>query len=181
MFAQTYFSSQYFPPLYFASTALTIVGPPSSPTAGYRDRDAYAAIVAALVATGALAQVTIGQPPGRALVGPDRVPLAVVTPEGWEEEDDADPIVNVRHVSYSLTLVVRDEDVTERYQQTDLLTSVVQDALDGSDLGGGCLPALTKLKRGRFDLGARHPEQRAILAGEFSYLISTRAGHDTTA
>lgn len=180
MFAQTYFSSRYFPPLYFASTALATVGPPPVTGAGYRDRDGFAAIVAALAATGELAEVAIGQPPGRPLVGADRVPLAVVTPEGWEEEDDTDPIVNVRHVSYSLTLVVRDEDVIDRYQQIDLLTSVVQDALDGSDLGGGCLPALTKLKRGRFDLGARHPEQRVILAGEFSYLIFTQAGHDTT-
>ena len=181
MFAQSYFSPQYFSPMYFAPPALAGVVTPPAPAAGYRDRDAFGAIVAALVATGGLAEVAIGQPPGRALVGPDRVPLAVVTPEGWEEEDDADPIVNVRHVSYSLTLVVRGEDVMDRYQQLDLLTSVVQDALDGSDLGGGCLPALTKLRRGRPDPGARHPEQRVILSGEFSYLISTQAGHDTTA
>ena len=181
MFAQTYFSSQYFPPLYFAPTALGGTSPPAPvQPPGYRDRDAFAAIVAALGTTGEFAAVSIGVPPGRALVGPDRIPLAVVTPEGWEEEDDVDPIVNVRHVSYSLTLIVRGEDVTDRYQQLDRLTSVVQDALDGSDLGG-CLPPLTKLRRGRLDPGARHPEQRVILAGEFSYLISTQAGHDTTA
>ena len=50
----------------------------------------------------------------------------------------------------------------ECYQQLDRLTSVVQDALDGSDLGGGCLPALTKLRRGGLDPSARHPERRMI-------------------
>ena len=181
MFSPSYFSTAYFPPAYFAPpTKFVTPPPPPPPPAGYRDRDAFAAIVAALAATGEFADVAFGMTPDRTPLGADRMPLAVVFPAGWDEEDDADPIFNVRHVSYALTLVCRDEDPEGRYQQLDRLTSVAQDALDGSDLGG-CLPALTKLRRGRLDPSARHPEQRLTLSGEFSYLISTQAGHDTTA
>ena len=179
MFAQSYFSPTYYPPTYFTSPGAGS-GPPPPPASGYRDRDAYAALVAALAATGEFAEVAFGVMMVRAVEGPDRIPLAVVTPSSWAEVDVSDPIIDVRHVSYTLTLVVRDEDAAERFRQLDRLTSIVQDALDGSDLGG-CLPALTKIRRGRLDPQARHPEQRMILAGEFTYLISTQAGHDTTA
>ena len=179
MFAQGYFSPSYFSPMYFASSDSGSgggTGPPA-PTVGYRDRDAYAAIVAILGASGEFADVAFGLPLDRAVISPHRIPLAVVSPAGWVEVDDVDPIVNVRQVSYTLTLVVRGEDGYGRFQQLDRLTSVVQDALDGSDLGG-CLPGLTKLRKGRPDPDARHPEQRLILTGEFTYLIFTQAGHD---
>ncbi len=183
MFTKTYFGATYFSPMYFAASTAGIVvtvPPPPGPR-GYRDRNAFAAIVAALESTGEFAAVLLGSPAYRTLVGADRTPMAVISPTEWDEEDDADPIFNVRHVSYLLTLICRGEIPGERYEQLDRLTSVVQNALDGSNLDGGCLPALTKFRRGRPDLSARHPEQRILLEGEFTYLISTQAGHDTTA
>jgi hypothetical protein len=174
-FAPTFFSPFYFPPL----------SPPGSGVSeltvlGYRDRDAYAAIIAALVVTGEFAEVVFGCPIDHTSIGADRFPLAVIVPSDWAEVDDVDPTVNVRRVTYTLTLVVRDEEAGQRFQLLDRLTSVVQDAIDGADLNGGCLGALTKLRRGRFESRPKHPEQWVVLTGEFAYLVPTEAGHDTS-
>ncbi len=182
MFAQEYFSPSYFSPLYFAPSGDESgdePGPPS-PIPGYRDRDAYAAILAALKSSGEFGVVAFGLSLVSAVLEAESSPVAVVIPLGWEEEDDADPIVNVRHVRYTLIVSVRNENPLEAYQRLDRLMSIAQNLLDGSDLGG-CLPGMTKLRRGRRDVEAPHPEHRVLLAGEFTYLISTQAGHDLTA
>ena len=46
----------------------------------------------------------------------------------------------VRRVTFTLTLVVRDEDPAARFDALDRLTSVAQNAIDGSDLGGAACP-----------------------------------------
>jgi hypothetical protein len=178
MFPSSYFSKAYFSPNYFSST-MSAQGVPTAPT-GYRDRDAFEAIKTVLSATGEFAAVVFGTPADDLAAGADQIPMAIITPNEWEEVDDVDPIVGVRHVSYTLTLATRDEDPQTRFEQLDRLTSIAQNTLDGTDLNGGCVPALTRLRRGRFETKPRHPEQRVILSGEFSYLISTYSGHDTT-
>jgi hypothetical protein len=170
-FAQTYFSPYYFPRLPFTAIAI-------SP--GYRDRDAFVAIATALADTGEFANVILASSVEHAPVSADRTPLAVIAPNEWSEVDDSDPIVNLRQVAFTLTLVVRDDDAHQRFQLLDRLTSIVQNAVDGLDLGGGCLPNLTRLSRGRFDPKPKHPEQKLALSGFFSYLIPTYLGHDTT-
>ena len=98
----------------------------------------------------------------------------------WTESDETDPCLLIRRVVYQLSLLVRDEDSSRRIEQLDRLSSVAQNTLDGSDLNGGCLPALTKLRQGKFDQGLRHPEQRVVLDGEFTYLVPSYTGHDTS-
>src|SRR5262249_39462720 len=143
----------------------------------YRDRDAYAAIVAALAATGEFAEVVFAVPLDHAPIGAGRSPLAVVVPDDWTEVDDVGGTGLVRHAPYALTLAVRDEDPQARFQRLDRLTSVVQNAIDGTDLGGGCLTTLTRIGSGRYDPAPRHPEQRVTLAGRFAYLIASASGH----
>jgi hypothetical protein len=175
-FSPTYFSPFFYPPLLVqpgSGTDGDDVGP-------FRDRDAFDSIIAALVDTGEFADVCFGTTADKVVAGADAFPLAVVTPDTWEELDDVDPIVVVRHVSYIVTLSVRNEDPTLRYERLDLLTSIVLNALDGLDLGGSCLPALTKIRTGRYEAVPRHPEQRLVLTGEFTYLIPSFGGHDTT-
>lgn len=180
MFTQPYFSPMYFPPPYFSPPgAGAVVLPPTQRR--YRDGDAFAAILAALEGTREFADVVLGTTAERAALGADRVPIALVFPGSWDEEDDADPITNVRHVAYTITLVCRDEDPMGRYQQLDRLTSIIQDALEGSDLDGGCLPALTRVRRGRYLPSSHHPELRVVLSGTFTYLTSARVGQVTTA
>lgn len=158
-----------FPPSSFASGEPAPL-PARGTGALIRDSDAFGALVSALVSTGEFADVAFGEDVDAVAIDPDRIPLAIVTPTEWTEVDDSDPVVKVRRVSYHLTLVVRDADAGERFQQLDRLNSAVRGALDGSDLGGTCLPALTRTGSGRFEK-AQPPEQRVTLNGEFTYLV----------
>jgi hypothetical protein len=173
-FAQAYFSRYYFPSL---ST-----GDPTPQQGGvpYSDRDAYAALTAVLNSTGMFADVAFGTTADRRPAGADLTPIAVITPVWWAEADDVDPFVIVRRVAFDLTVIVRDEDPVARFEMLDQLTELVQDAIDGADLGGGCLPALTMLRRGDYDPNPVYPEQRVFLRGEFTYLIPSLNGHSNS-
>jgi hypothetical protein len=145
----------------------------------YRDADAFSAMVATLASTGVFADVLFGTNPDRMSAGADLSPVAVITPEAWVEIDDADPNVIVRHVSFNLSLIVRDENPEWRFDELDRLSCIALNALDGSDLGGGSLPSMTRLQRGRYDSNSRHPEQRLEVLGEFTYLIASPISHST--
>ncbi len=173
-YAPTFFSPYYFPAL--APWAGQVVAPGP---AGYRDRDAFDAIVSALASTGEFADVLFGYPPDLGVISAGAAPGAIVTPERWTEYDDVDPTVIVREVSCTITLLVRDEDAGRRYDDLDRLSSIVTNLLDGSSLNGGCMPALTMIREGQFDASSRHPEQRLRLRGEFSYLIPSFTSHTT--
>jgi hypothetical protein len=157
------------------------LAPPSTSSGrsvgGFRDHDVFASICEALAATGEFADVVLGEVVDQGNYGADRIPLAVITPVQWDESDESDPINLVRRVSYRLTLIVRDENPGSRFDFLDRLSSVVQNALDGSALNGGCLPALSKLRQGRYDQGPGHPEQRLTLLGEFSYIVGGFQDH----
>ncbi|MGE3822043.1 MAG: hypothetical protein AB7I30_21730, partial [Isosphaeraceae bacterium] len=142
-----------------------------------RDRDGFDAVVVALRSTGVFAEVFFGTDAERRAGGVDRTPAAVVTPESWVEDDGVDPIDLVRTVTFTVTLVARGNDPSERFDLLDRLGSVAQNAIDGEPLGGVCVPALTKLRRGVFDQDSVHPEQRVSLQGEFSYLVPSLDGH----
>jgi hypothetical protein len=174
--AAIYYAPSYFSPAYFP----TFVLESTSTADGYGDRHALAAIVLALDGTGEFADVLLAADPEHPTLGGDRTPLAVVFPTDWTEADESDPTVNLRQVTYSLTLMVRGENPAQRYELLDRLTSVAQNTLDGSDLCGGCLPALTKLRRGTYGSVERHPEQHVTLVGTFSYLVSSNTGHDAS-
>jgi hypothetical protein len=75
---------------------------------------------------------------------------------------------------------VRDEDPAERYEQLDVLSCIVLNSLDGLDLGGACLPTLTRIRTGRYEAMTRHTEQQLVLCGEFTYLIPSISGHNTS-
>jgi hypothetical protein len=170
-FAPTYFSTFYFPSLDF-----TI----EDTFAGYRDCNAFAAIVATLEDTGEFAEVVLAGSIEQSGLSADRIPSAVIVPTEWCEIDDVDPTVNLRQVSFTLTLLVRHSDSRQRLQMLDRLTSIVQNTIDGTDLDGGCLPNLTKLIRGRYEANSKHPDQHVTLTGCFSYFVYTNSGHDTT-
>lgn len=189
-FAPDYFTPFYFPPLtipaphtdapgrYFAPTFFTpfyfsplLPIEPEDPESSYRDGDAFLAVVAALKATGDFAEVFFGTTVDRRSGGADLSPVAVITPEGWSESDDTDPCEFVRHVVFSLTIVTRQDDPATGFDYLDRLSCAAQSAIQGTDLGGGCLPALTRLHRGSYDSKSVYPEMRVALLGEFTYLI----------
>jgi hypothetical protein len=174
-FAPSFFSPSYFPPLVVQAGGTN--GAAISP---YRDGHAFDAILAALINTGEFAAAVFGATPDRIVAGSDATPLAVIAPETWVELDDVDPIVIVRQVAFSLVIVVRGEEPAARYGQLDRLSCVVLNAVDGLDLGGACLPTLTRIRRGRYESDSKHPEQRLLLTGEFTYLIPSLNGHNTS-
>lgn len=182
-FSPSYFTPFYFFPLVFSGeSGGGGSGGGSSgdgSTTGYRDTDAYAAIVTLLEETDEFAAVFFGITPDQRPGGGDALPAAVVTPDVWAEIDDSDSIVVVRRVVFAVSVIVREDDPFTRFDLLDRLSSVVQNTLDGSNLGGGCLPPLTKTRRGQFSAGVGFPEQSIVIHGEFTYLISTFDGHNT--
>ena len=177
----------FFPPTFFSQFYFAEYNPygqdGSDPSDAwgdtYRDRDAIRAIRAALLATEEFADVIVGIPSEQRSAGAIPAPVAVISPESWTELDDVDPVISVRQVVFSITISVRNEESITRYEILDRLTCLAQNVLDGNDLGGVCLPALTKLRRGRFEPGSKHPEQAVTLSGEFTYLIPAFNGHNT--
>jgi hypothetical protein len=172
-FATSYFAPSYFAPSYFPA-------PLAGAVVGYRDRDAFAALAAALDGTSEFAAVVMADPLGPEAVAADRTPLAVLAPVSWVEVADAVPTAAIRRVAYTLTIVARGAYPDDSFQQLDRLAAIVQNAIIGSDLGGGCLGGLTTLRQGRFDPAVRYPERRLILSGEFGYPIPTLNGRDTS-
>lgn len=145
-----------------------------------RDRDAFAAIVKALVDTAEFAEVRLQAPIDASPVGADRNPLAVVVPIEWREQPDSSSGSAIRRVSYLLSLVVRLEDPRERYEALDRLSCVAQNALGGSTLDGSCLAAMSQLRRGRYDNASRHPELRLLIEGEFGYTLPATGTRDVS-
>ena len=188
-----YNAPTYFPPGYFygvgqpspASTPVTPTPPPATPTVPVApsglDGVAYAALLALLEATGEFDGVIFGDPTRRGQAGSGRYPLAVVSPRGWEEDDDYDPLSILRRVSFVIRVVVRAEDGPGPFGQLDRLAAVVQGVVDGSNLGGSCLPALTRISAGRYDGAANYPEWSVELLGEFASIVDPAAGTAATA
>lgn len=175
MFPASYFTPRYFPSDYYAE-----VQGPAGTGLPPRDCDVYAAIRATLAATGAFADVVVGHPPAPGLGPADRDPLCVVTPRTWREDDDPYRSGSVRHATFSLTLIVRSETPWDRLDRLDRLAALTQNRLSGSDLGCGCLPALTRVGQGCFDRESAAPEQRMELSGQFSYLVPDLSGRSTS-
>ncbi|GAC1463651.1 MAG: hypothetical protein NVSMB9_01340 [Isosphaeraceae bacterium] len=172
-----FFAPSFFSPYYFPASGISDAATLDTEVTTYRDRDAFRAVVAALASTGEFAEVFFATTSDRRFGGADRTPAVSITPNDWEEMDDVDPTVIVRRVSFILTIVNRSDDPLTRYDSLDRLSCIAQNAINGSDLGGGSLRAMTRLRRGRFDRSAEHPEQSVILLGEFTYLVPAVPGH----
>jgi hypothetical protein len=168
-----YFAPTYFAPTYFSP--YTPVQPTVTPSASAApgDRDAYAAIMSALDATGAFESVLFASPLDRLTLGAAATPLASIVPEGWEEFDEVDPTFILRRVSFRLELLVRDDDSFARFERLDALESAARGAIDGSGLGGICLPALSRIYRSHYDSRSLSPEQASRLDGEFTYIVGS--------
>lgn len=167
-FAPSYFSPSYFPGLAIPDPGQTTPDPDPDPPRS-RDRDAYEAILDAVKATGAFDQVLFGYAGPRTRAGAGRYPVLMVTPKGWEEVDDADPIALVRRSTFTITIVVRDDDPGKGFDELERLTALVEDVVDRSDLNGTTLAPLSKIRSGRY-IRTSNPEQGVELDGEFTSL-----------
>lgn len=174
-----YFAPNYFAPDYFGSPGGTSPGGEGSPMTANRDRDAFAAILQALRATSEFADVLFPNRVEVTAAGADRAPLVVVVPVEWWEDSDVSSDALLRRVNYDLVLVARAEDPQERFETLDRLTSVVQNAIEGSTLAGTCPNRSSRLRHGEYDDKSRHPETRLTIKGAFSYWIDGPNEHNT--
>ncbi len=170
-----YNTPTYFPPSYFYGGTSAPVAPPATPEPEGRDREPYAALLSLLEATGVFEEVIFGDSLQRSQAGADGYPLAVLSPKGWEESDDFDPALIVRRVSFAITIVIKSQDSGTQFDALDRLASTIQAAVDRSDLEGTSLPALTKIRSGRYGQSDRYPEQSIELDGGFATLIDPTA------
>ncbi len=171
-----YFAPTYFPPSFFYGGGVaTPVPAPVTPVLCGRDGASFAALLSLIESSGAFQEVIFGAATQRSEAGADSYPLAVVTPRGWEEDDDFDPALIVRRVSFAVTIIVKSQDGSSLFDQLECLTSIVQGVVDRSNLGGTCLPPLTRIRAGRYESSTHYPEQAVDLDGEFSLLIDPLA------
>jgi hypothetical protein len=173
-----YNAPTYFPPSYFygsgtSSPSPTPVSNVTTPTG--RDQESFAAILALIRGLGIFEEVIFGAAIQRNQAGADAYPLAVLTPKSWEESDDSDPISIVRRVTFGITIVVQSSDGNPQFDQLDRLSSAILQVVDFAELGSLSLPALTRIRAGRYDTSTHYPEQSVELEGEFSSLIDPQS------
>lgn len=168
-----YYTATYFSPFYFYGSSVK----PSSTSSQAAGRDAgcYSALVSLLTAIGLFDAVIFGDPTGAPAAGANAHPLAIVTPKGWEETDETDPVVWVRRVLFTIRIVIQVDDATTPFDQLDQLAATVQSQLDQADLGGQCLASLTKIRAGRYGTANAFPEWSIDLDGEFTELVDSSA------
>ncbi len=171
-----YNTPTYFPPSFFYGGLTSSSPPPSVPKRlPGRDGGCYAALVALLEAIGVFNSVVFGDPSQRSRPGADADPVAIVTPQGWEEADDTDPALDVRRVTFTIRVVIRVGDDASPFDRLDSLAAAVQAQVDRSSLNGQCLPALTKIRAGHYQSSSQYPEWSVDLDGEFALLIDPSA------
>ena len=170
-----YYASAYFSPYYFyGGSTRTSTTVPAQPTG--RDAVCYGNLVDRLESIGSFDSVIFGDPTRRPGAGAEAHPLAIVIPKGWEETDDTDPLLWVRRVSFTIRIVIRVEDDVEPFDRLDQLAAAVQVEVDQANLGGQSLPAMTKIRAGRYGTANQYPEWSVDLDGEFAELINPSAG-----
>lgn len=171
-----YNAPAYFAPAYFyGGPADTSPTPATPPAISGRDGARYAALVDLLVASGRFASVTFGDPSRAGDGGAADHPRAIVTPRGWEESDDYDPILTTRRALFAIRITVRVDGDAYPFDELDQLSADVQAQVDGSGLGGQCVPALTKIRAGSYQTANQYPEWSVDLAGEFTTLVDPPA------
>ena len=169
-----YYASAYFTPFYFYGGAATETPTVPGRTSG-RDAGCYAALVDRLEAIDSFDAVIFGEPTRRTGTGAETHPLAILIPRGWTETDETDPVLWDRRVLFTIRIVVRVEDDPMPFDQLDQLAASVQAQVDLADLGGDCLPSLTKIRAGRYGTSCQYPEWSIDLDGEFAVLIDPSA------
>jgi hypothetical protein len=147
-----------------------------------RDWDILEAARDLLVATGefnAVYRAALPEVRGRSAADAIAAVLALASWQEVDRMDDPGEVQSERTVTWTLTLIVREDDAELRERTLDRLLAVAQDALDGQRLADVTIPGWTRLRSGKYET-ATPPEQRMSVTGEFRYWIEGFEGHDTS-
>lgn len=134
------------------------------------DELGLSAAAAALTSTGLFALVSV-EPYGP--VNPMVSPTAAIRAVSWSTTtswSDATAEARVRTVRFEVLITARWADGARDTPTLQELAQAAEDAVQGSSLGGTCLPALTRLEDGRYPRASASPEESVTLTGQFSYL-----------
>lgn len=174
----SYLAPTYFPPSYFAVGGGSPPG--SGGSAAVRDRDVFQRLVEVVEATGEFSEV-VYLLPGTEPEPADHNPVLGVVPRGWEETDSGDGAGLTRSVRYQIWIIVKDLEPQVRYDWGDRLACLVQNLLDGSSLGGACIPALSVLRHGTIPKTTDANALTLVLDGTFVYGVDPAKGRATEA
>lgn len=130
-------------------------------------------LVPPLRAIGLVVTVQAPGEPDPAGAGSDVGPSAQVVALGWTDDEDGPLGARLRRVRFRLQLGVREHEPLQGLARLERLADAAIAAIDGAELGPGCLGALTRLRRGRYEETRRDRRQRLTLEGEFSLVRST--------
>lgn len=118
-------------------------------------------------------------------VGDNGYPAAWISPLGFTETDEVDPVQITRSLKYAVSLVIKPEDPDDEIQSiTDLdgLSNSVADLLSAG-APYGALNGLTRIESGRYEQPNNHTSPRGpgntmglTLTGTVAYLIDGRGG-----
>jgi len=174
----TFFAPRIWPPRHYAPRYWSGLGLSLSALA--RDRDIFLAIKAALDARNIFDAVLLHQPATNARAAADQNPVVTIKRTDVAEASRwGNPITLERTVKYDLTISIRDEEHEDRFERMELLESVVINALDGQAWVGVCLSDRSLISRGTDDPRARHPEQRVVMKGQFTYILTGYTNRNT--
>lgn len=159
------------------SASIALTGSPAGP-----QRAVYADIVARLVQLNCFAEGGVGRgAPSEVLARSSRqYPCAAVQPLTWVDSDRYDEGDFIRTCTFAVTLIVRMEEPEQRQDWLDYLTDRVCNALDGKSLADITFAPLTLIQRGQYAATPQHPEQRAVLTGQFVYEVVGYGARDET-
>ena len=169
-----YYAATYFAPAYFYGGPITSA-PAGVPQPTGRDSSYYSALISLLETIDLFDAVIFGDPTSGSAAGANTHPLAIVTPKGWEETDETDPVLWVRRVSFTIRIIIQVDGALAPFDQLDQLATAVQSQVDQANLGGQSLAALTRIRAGRYGTSSTYPEWSIDLDGEFTVLIDSQA------
>ena len=107
-------------------------------------------------------------------------PCAAVQALAWVDSDRYDEGDFIRTCTFSITLIVRMEEPDARQDWLDYLSDRACNALDGKSLADITFAPLTAVQRGQYAATPQHPEQRAVLTGQFAYEVVGYGARDET-
>ncbi len=150
--------------------------PDVQPRGMWRERDVRRAVAELLEATGAFEGLYTGPPERQGQRNDSRAvwvePIASTERDSW----DAAPTGRIDITSQlKITVLARDEIQQIRDDAAEYLLALVNNALNGTNLGGLTMPQFTRVQSWRWK-DAAPPERRIEITFGFRYLLDTWNG-----
>lgn len=174
-FTPAYFTTFYFPDLAAVAVDDPSFPPPVTPTlATPVEILAVEAIARRLRDLNIFRDVLASAEPGADRLDVAGFPAAVIGLKGWSdsEENSTDQL---RTADFTIRILDERDRPFSRMESLVTLGEAARQQVQHSDLDGLVLPALTRLKAGRFAKEAALPGSTLILEGEFAYLLDPSA------